>query len=140
MSNAPVCHVSVNQGIADQPPAARFPFVPAAADLKSALAAINALHMIIQQLTGQIRPPLPSGRIGGAGGVSGIQGPKGNDGKDAKQPKEGRFIEDRSQRVTVTETIYQNNDKSSENWVKIKKINKVVWVDQVTGENIVWTR
>ncbi len=144
MSNAPVCHVSVNQGIADQPRAARLPFVPAAVDLKSALEAIRALHMIIQLLTGQVPAPSASGTQGllGGGGVTtqGNQGPKGNDGKDAKQPKEGRFVEDRTQRVTRKVRIFQNNDKTSENWVDIERINKVVWVDRVTGENIVWTR
>jgi hypothetical protein len=102
--------------------------VPAAVDLRSALAAINALHATIQQLTGQIAAPGPYGLQGlgngsGGGGFSSTQGndgPKGDNGKDAKKPKTGRFVEDKSQRVTQTIKVYQNNDKTSENWVKIK--------------------
>jgi hypothetical protein len=143
VSSAPVCHIPVDQAITDQPRPARFAPIPPVVDLKSAIAAINVLHMIIQQITGQIPPRGGAGAPGGigaagGGGSSGEQGKPGKDGKPGKTPKAGRFIE--TQRVTKTVKIYQDNDHTSDNWVEIERINKVVWTDQVTGELIVWSR
>jgi hypothetical protein len=121
--------------------------VPTAVDLPSAIAAINALKLLIQLISGQQGSSgangfgssgfSASGGTGtGAQGAPGKDGKKGKDGKDLKS----RFVEDRRQRVEKKIRIFQNNDKKSSNWVDIKQINKVVWIDTVTGETIKWSR
>ncbi len=147
MSNAPICHVSTGSTPIKQPRATLLPSIPAAVDLPSALAAINALKLLIQMMSGQQgssgargnTQPLGGGGVAsaGGGGAAGAQGQKGQDGKD---PTGGRFIEDRSKRVTKKIRIFQDNDKTSDNWVDINQINHVVWIDKVTGETIVWSR
>ncbi len=145
MSVAPVCHISTGSQPINQPRATLLPSVPAAVDLPSALAAINALKLLIQMMSGQQGTsgargntvPLGGGGVVGRAGSAGSQGQKG---KDAKDPTGGRFVEDRAQRVTQKKRIFQDNDKTSDNWVDISQINKVVWVDKVTGETIVWVR
>jgi hypothetical protein len=145
MSNAPVCHISTGSVPIKQPRATLLATIPVAVDLPSALVAINALKLLIQVMSGQQGVGGARGGLGGAlaggGGaaVAGAPGTQGQKGKDAKDPK-SRFVEDRSQRVTQKKRIFQDNDKHSDNWVDIAQINKVVWVDKVTGETIVWTR
>jgi hypothetical protein len=120
-------------------------------DLKSAIVAINSIHMIIQQITGQIPPSGAQGAAGSIGsrgaqgangggsqGEQGSPGKAGTPGASGKSPKKGRFVE--TQRTTSNVKIYQDNDSTSDNWVEIERINKVVWTDQVTGELIVWSR
>jgi hypothetical protein len=147
VSNAPVCHVSTGSVPIKQPRATLLPTVPVAVDLPSALAAINALKLLIQVMSGQqgvggARGGAPSGGLIGGGGIAlaGSPGSQGQKGKDAKDESGGRFVEDRKQRVVQKKRIFQDNDKTSENWVDIAQINKVVWVDKVTGETIVWVR
>lgn len=145
MSNPPVCHIPVDQTITDQPRPARFAPIPPAVDLKSALVAVNALRLIIQQLTGQIAPPGIQGLLGiagarGAAGAQGAQGSKGPAGKEDKTPKDAQWVEDTGQRVTKKIKVYQDNDKTSSNWVEISRIDRVVWVDRVTSAQIVWAR
>lgn len=146
VGKAPVCHVSTDQIVFDQPDRVRMPSIPdAPTDLASALAAINALRLLVQLLSGQQSIAGPRGISGfvgargggGAVGSPGGQGPKGAKGKDGKTP---RFEEDQSQRVSKKKKVYQNNDNTSENWVEIDQINKVVWVDNVTGQTLVWSR
>ncbi len=149
MSNAPVCHISTGSTPIKQPRATLLASVPVAVDLPSALAAINALKLLIQVMSGQ--QPVsgargnansPSGLLGGGGAVItvGAPGQAGQKGQDAKDPTGGRFVEDRSQRVVKKIRVFQDNDKTSENWVDIAQINRCVWVDKVTGETIVWAR
>lgn len=149
MSNAPVCHISTGSTPIAQPRATLLPSIGVPVDLPSAIQVINQLKLLVQTLAGQqavngangnINLPLTGGgNIAAGGGASGpgAQGQKGKDGKDAKH---GRFVEDRSRRVQAKKRIYQNNDKTSENYVDIMQINKVVWVDSVTGETITWSR
>ncbi len=119
-------------------------------DLPSAIAAINQLKLLIQMISGQQQVTGPAGKNGaagvaipgGAGGLSLVipAGQDGQKGKDAKDPKGGRFVEDRSQRVVQEKRIFQDNDKTSPNYVDIAQINHCVWVDKVTGETITWSR
>lgn len=146
MSNAPVCHISVNQGVVTQPRATLLPSVGVAVDLPSAITVINQLKLLIQMLAGQQPVTGPAGVNGFAGpvgsaGSAGAAGPPGKDGQKGKDAKSGgRFQEDRGQRIKETIRVFQDNDKESDNWVDIEQINKVVWVDSVTGETIVWSR
>ncbi len=148
MSNAPVCHVSTGSQVIQQPRPTLLPSVPVAVDLPSALAAIAALKLLIQQISGQQSVAGPRGLPGlpglrgfdglGGGGFSTAPGDKGQKGDNASKPS--RWSEDKSQRVTQKKRIFQDNDKTSDNWVDISQINRVVWVDSVNGERIVWTR
>lgn len=207
MSNttAPICHVSTGSKVIPQPLPTRMPTIPTVVDLPSAIAAINLLKIIIQQLsgqtplqgapgtpglngfipfvpatgsfnpatgqfnpvtgtfnpaTGQLQPPpgavvpanggsgvLPIGGGGGGGLLYGSGGgvitqpstnQKGTSPSTAAQG--GRYVEDRTLRIVSKKRIFQNNDSTSENWVDIAQINRVVWVDTVTGQTIVWTR
>lgn len=154
MSNPPVCHISTGSIPAKQPRATLLPTVQTPVDLPSAIAAINQLKLLIQMMAGQqsvsgargnTQPVVGSGGgaglLGGGGfNTVGSPGKEGQKGKDAKDDTGGRFIEDRSKRVTQKKRIFQNNDKTSENWVDIQQINRCVWVDKVTGETIVWSR
>jgi hypothetical protein len=133
VSNAPVCHISQNQDITQQPKPTLLPFVPAAIDLPSALQAIEALKLIVQMLAGQVLVNPNNGTQ-----LAGLRPPPSNPAV-RKNPKE-RFTEIRADRVTKKVRIFQDNDKTSDNWVDISQINKAVWVDNVTGENIIWTR
>lgn len=152
MPNAPVCHISVNQGVVRQPKPTLLPSIGVPVDLPSAITVINQLKIIIQNLVGQ--PGTgglngfagPAG-AGGVGGVAGVGGPAGaaGAGVPGAQGKKGdsnraRYVEDRSQRVTEQKRIYQDNDNTSANYVDIAQINRVVWVDTVTGSEIVWSR
>lgn len=145
MSKAPVCHISTGSTPIPQPRATLLPSVPAAVDLPSALAAIAALKLLIQMLAGQQSPSGAKGNTIAPGGggialVTGAPGQQGQKGQDAKDPTGGRFVEDRSKRVTQEKRIFQDNDKTSSNYVDISQINRCVWVDKVTGETIVWSR
>ncbi len=148
MSNAPVCHISTNQLIIDQPEATLLPSVPIAVDLPSALKAIAALKLLLQMLSGQQSFNGAGGFNGQAGlrgsaGVAGSSGKAGAPGKAGKAGKDGkppRFVEDRSARVKKKVRVFQDNDDSSDNWVDIERIDRVVWVDQVTGQRIEWSR
>lgn len=146
MSNPPVCHISTGSQLIKQPQATLLPTVQTPIDLPSAIAAINQLKLLIQLISGQqgvggargITLPRGGGGslAGGSSSSPGAQGQKGaNDGKE-----NDRFVEDRSKRVQKKIRIFQNNDKKSENWVDIMQINRVVWVDRVTGGTIVWSR
>ncbi len=145
MSNAPVCHISTGSQVIDQPKPTLLLSVPVAVDLPSAIAAINALKLIVQMISGQ--QPVTGARgnqgapgLRGGGGSSSSPGAQGQKGDKGGGKENDRFIEDKSQRVQKKKRIFQDNDKKSENYVDIMQINRVVWVDTVTGGKITWTR
>lgn len=152
MSNAPVCHISTGSAAVPQPRATLLPSIGTPVDLPSAIAVINQLKLIVQMLAGQQAVTGPAGINGaagvagsfGGGGAAGAAGSAGSPGSAGKKGKDGagppRFREDTSQRITKKKRIFQDNDEDSENWVDIKQINRVVWVDSVTGETIKWER
>jgi len=146
MGQAPVCHVPTDQVVFDQPHPVKLPSIPQAIDLPSALAAINTLRLLVQMLAGQQQIGGPAGssglvgRGGGGFGTAGAPGKTGNNGNTGKDGKVARYQEDRSQRVTKKIRVFQDNDKTSSNYVDINQINRVVWVDKVTGQSIVWSR
>jgi hypothetical protein len=136
VSNAPVCHISKDQDITEQPKATLLPFVPAAIDLPSALQAIAALKLIVQMLSGQVQPNPSNGTL-----QAGLQPPAPNPNTGKGNPNQNeRFVENRQQRVVKKVRIFQNKDKTSSNWVDINQINSTTWYDTVTGETIVWSR
>ena len=136
MSNAPVCHISKDQDITEQPKPTLLPFVPAAIDLPSALQAIQALKLIVQMLAGQQLVKNPNGTL-----QVGLRPAPSNPAVGKGNPKANeRYTEVRSARVEKTLRVFQDNDKTSSNWVDIKQVNAVSWVDNVTGELITWAR
>jgi hypothetical protein len=136
MSNAPVCHISKDQDITEQPKPTLLPFVPAAIDLPSALQAIQALKLIVEMLAGQQVVNNPNGTL-----QAGLRPAPGNQNVGKRNPNANeRYSEVRSQRVEKKLRVFQDNDPSSSNWVDIKQVNAVTWVDNVTGEKITWSR
>lgn len=144
MSSAPVCHISSDE-IIDQPQPARFQSIPVATNLQSAIAAINAMRLVMLQLTGQVSPNNLArflGLLGAVGaGLSQNQKNQPNPNSQSRAVQNGRFLEDKSQRVTndVEVPIYDDTN-TKVGTATVARINRVVWVDQVTNQTIVWTR
>lgn len=126
-NNAPICHVPVPTPI-DQPGGVQNPSIPIATDLQSALAAINAMRMILMRLA-NLQPRFDGsgqgrgGRIGGGGGNN-------------KNKKPGRWNE--VSRVTKKEKVYNPDDK--EQFVEVERMNRLVMQDSITGEQWIWSR
>lgn len=133
MAGAPVCFVSVNETI-NQPPGARLPAIPQANDLQSALAAIQAMTQILNQLTGAAGA---GGANTGAGSPGKQQGSQSNQ-KDASQSKnqqkQGRWnkINEVKEPVTMTST-----DGSVT--FTFDQVTSVTMQDTVTGQLLVIT-
>ena len=123
MADAPVCHDSQDQVIG-QPPAKELPSIPTAdpSDLGSIVAAINALTQFVLRLAGQ-------------SGSQGAPGVPGQPGKAAPKNKIGRFIE--VGRATEEVQIHSKDDP--EVYVTVKRINRLVFRDSVTGEIWSWS-
>lgn len=149
--DAPVCLVPTGP-IIQQPDPAKFPTIPQAVDLPSALVSLNAIRQILAQLTGLVpitgtgdgsggaSPGGGGGAAGGGGGGAASSSPASNQPKSGQdsQTLGGRFIEDKSKRVTKQEKVYDPNDHTV--YVTVERINRVVWVDKLTGQTIVWQR
>jgi hypothetical protein len=141
VSNAPVCHISKDQDITEQPKPTLLPFVPAAIDLPSALQAIQALRLIVEMLAGQTIPNQGGSGFNNGTQLPGLRPPAPNQNVGKRNPNANeRYSEVRSQRVEKKLRVFQDNDPSSSNWVDIKQVNAVTWVDNVTGEKITWSR
>lgn len=121
MSNTvgPVCHIPPTSTVAN-PSVKNVPGVaaPAQATLQSLQSTVNNLREIIIYLTGQ-------------------QGPAG---KAAPKSKPARWTENQPARITATTRIFQNNDKTSPNFVDVETINGITMKDGVTGESWNWKR
>lgn len=135
MTTAPVCHISPDEAIASRG-RVRFPSIPPAVDLTTALLAIKALTAIIIQLTGQQTLQGVPGIVGarGAGGVSGAGGSPGGPGKDGKPGKEGNWVE--VDRQTQKKKITNPDDDSQ--FVYIQQITQLQMKDTVTGNTWLW--
>jgi hypothetical protein len=124
VGKAPVCHISPDQVIFDQPKPVKMPTIPPAVDLASALAAIRALTLLVQQLAGQ----------------QSVQGPQGLPGQpgQSSRTKVGRWNEIPGSRVTQTVRVFNPQDKTQ--YVDVERINSLTLQDNVTGEDWVWRR
>lgn len=124
---APVCNVEpvIEPG---QPPASKFPPIPVASDLASALAAINAMRQILMNLTGQLGVTNRGGGNGGGGrGGGGTTIPP-------KQPKLGRWVQKSITRKTVR--IYNPQDKTQ--FIDVSRVANLTMKDTITGEEWVY--
>jgi hypothetical protein len=130
MSNAPIC--LIQPVLSDvQPPPVKFPAIPQAVDLRSALAAINAMSMTLRIITGQM-----SHAYQGQQGERGGTGKAGAAGKPA--PKGGRFQEQQANRVVNQIQIASKSDPGTT--LTFKRIDGLSFVDTKTGEPWQWSR
>lgn len=111
--SAPVCHIPGTRDI-DQPSSNTQQTIPTATtDINSLVATVNALRRAVQQLQGQ------------------LNGLKSDANKRVQWKEKSRTVE----KVKV----YQNNDKTSQNWVEVEQINQLVMVDR-NGQTWEWRR
>lgn len=128
MSNpvAPVC--SIEPVIKpNQPDPTKFPAVPQAVDLSSALRAINALAAIVANITGQVGTS--SGGSNGSGGSKQFPPPR-----PGKPPPIGRWVQKTITRKNVTIT----NPKDPTQSIVVSRVENLTMVDSVTGETWVY--
>lgn len=128
VNNAPICHVPVPTPI-DQPEGIQNPSIPIATDLQSALAAINAMRLILMRLA-NLQPRFDGRGGGGRGG-----GSKQPSKQDPKK-KIGRWNE--ISRKTSKVKVFNPQDK--EQFVEVERINQLIMKDTITGEQWIWNR
>jgi hypothetical protein len=127
----PVCHIPPANTPGDPQPQ-NMPGIPGPvspptgnngqAAFNAAIAALlNAMRLLLLQLANQ------TGTKGQGGSIS---SPKSNN--------KARWTE--SNRVTTTVRVFQNNDKTSNNWVDVEQINSLTMKDSVTGSQWTWKR
>lgn len=120
---APVCHVPVNTGPSSDAPGsnnAGIPNIPAPQpNMQSMMKTVAALRDAVQKLAGK---------------DAGIQ----NNLTPSKDTKGVQWQEQK--RVVEKTKIYQNNDKSSPNWVEVEQINELVMIDKKSGQTWTWKR
>lgn len=125
MTDAPVCHVSVDQVI-DQPPVQQLPAIPQVNDpndMSGIIAAINGLTAFVNMLAGRMNQPGPVG-------------PPGAAGRPGAPPKTatGRFTE--VNRSTKEVVIKSSTDPDVS--VTVLRIQNLTMRDNVTGETWTW--
>ncbi len=126
MATCPTCSSAIPVAI-DQPTAPTIPSIPAASDLPSALAAIQALTMTHDIMHGSNSKSPQQQK----------QGQNKNKTPNDK-PKIGRFQELTAKRVTAKVKIYSKQDKAT--FVEYKQINGMTFKDTITGEMWNWSR
>jgi hypothetical protein len=145
---APVCRLP-NQG---QLPALqsgrRFPAVPPANDLSSAIAAVNALAEVAALLLADSPPPNYDNNLDPfnatslspkSGGTSGITnssetGPRAGKGEDGQDAKKVRFTEERR----VVQHIKVVNPDDIDQYIFIARISSITFYDSVTDGRFTW--
>jgi hypothetical protein len=129
---APVC--SIEPIISpDQPTPTKFPAVPQAVDLASALRAINALNQIVQNLSGQRGVTVVNNNqfITQNRSQGGGQFPPQ---KPGKPPPVGRWVQQSITRDNVTITNPQDPTQS----IVVSRVQNLTMVDSVTGETWIY--
>lgn len=121
--SAPVCHIPGTDRDIDQPVTTQQAIPIATTDLNNLVNVVNMLRAQVLRLSGQ----------------------SGNDtagtGRAPKIPQEQKRVQWKEQARTVEKVkVYQNNDKSSSNWVEVEQINRLVMVDKNTGQTWEWRR
>lgn len=122
--NAPICNV---QGVVQEPnqQVGIFQPIPKATDLASAIAAINAMANNLNNLFKQ-------GAFSSTGGVHDLST---NNKKKPAAPS-GNYREDPVRRVYKTVRVY--NPQDSTQFVDVKQIIALTFVDPNTKRTIVW--
>lgn len=120
-AQAPICHIPP-ESVAVEPHPVNLPGIPPAQpNIQSLVQTVNTMRQVLLYITGQQGP----------------RGPQGAPGNNAKAQK-ARWVE--ASRNTVKVRVFQNNDKSSPNWVDIEQINGLKMTDGITGESWSWSR
>lgn len=120
MSSAPICHIPGEKPEVVTPTNTMKAIPIAEPNMRSLVATVNALRDMVHRLSGQDQ----SGQGQGTG---------------LKAPQEKQKVQWTEQKRTVKkERIYQNNDKTSENWVEVEHINSLTMVDKNTGQTWTW--
>lgn len=139
---APVCNLP-NRG---QVPALQsgrlFPAVPKAQDLPSAIQAINALAQIIMELAGPGLPQFqnnlaPYSRGKPLSGTRGIGVAQGGGGSFAMDGQDGLDAEAPSWVLNsiITEKTKVTNPDDEDQYVVVKRIKSITFVDRVSEDN-----
>lgn len=114
--------------VIDQPSAQRYPGIPLATDLRSALAAINAMRQAIMIMRGQLGAQPRSQQA---------QQSNNKTNKNKEKPEQqGKFVE--ISRATKEVRIFNKDD--NEQFIDIERINKLVFRDTTDGTTWTWQR
>jgi|SRR6185312_6962614 len=106
MVDPTVCHIPPVTP-KNQPQPVNIPSIPPAQpDLQSLVHTVNTMRQVLQTITNQITTVNNTG-----GTISSPSAP-------------GSFTE--SKRVTETVRVFQNGDKTSENWVDVEQTNQLI--------------
>ena len=125
MADGPVCLIPPVQPPPGRDAPLNIPAIPPAAPtIQSLVQTVNTMRQVVHILAGQQ----------GTQGRQGFQGTQGNTGNSAK----GTWNE--VNRTTEKVKIYQNNDKTSENWVEVEQINSLTMNNKDTGQRWSWRR
>lgn len=123
MSNTvgPVCHIPP-PSTPGAPQPLSTPGIPGpATDLNSVIALVNALRVVVAQMMDQIKTN------------------RGTINNFYTQP-DGKSDWVEVNRVTEKVRIYQNNDKTSPNYVDVDRINSLTMAHRSTGQRWQWKR
>ena len=123
-TGAPVCSDSKDEVI-KQPTPNNLLGIPVATDLPTAIAAVNAMRAVLQNITGRTGgfPPKPFT-------------PQYNGFTSKKTTS--RWSEVSGDRVKKVVKVYNPNDKTQ--FIEVEQINGVTMQDQVTGDKWTWKR
>lgn len=122
---APVCHIPGTQTDPTSPNATVQTIPLAQPNVQSLVNTVNALRNLVMQLANQ-QPKSNNPFAPIQTNLSGTNGGKKPTWKEQS-------------RVTEKVRVYQNNDKSSPNWVEVEQINSLTMVDN-TGQTWRWDR
>ena len=131
MSDGPICHIPPVT-THDQPHPTALPSVPMAQpNIDSLVDTVNRLRQLVMILSGQQRA---QGRPGLAKTSS------GSDGFKVKNPGDEKSTWVEQSRATERVRVFQNNDKTSDNWVDVDRLNSLVMRDKNTNQTWRWDR
>jgi hypothetical protein len=121
------------------------PSIPTATNLQTALQAIAALTQIVYALTNQSGGQGGYGNQGGQfivlpnpGNGSGTGTGTGTGTGNQSNPNSGNFTEVKNKRVIQEVTV--SNPQDSSQYVKVKNITSLTFIDSRTGQQITWTQ
>jgi hypothetical protein len=123
---APYCPVSRDQPTGPMPPLPIRTVIPRVHDLPSAIAAVNIMRTIIDQI---VRDRV----INNVYGSSTVRWPKTPPDRDIDKRKDARWVEQKSKRVKRKYKYYvedSNGVKDRDSWVMTERIERMVWYDR----------
>lgn len=126
----PICHIPPTTEIGQPQPKAIQAIPPAQPNIASLTATVNALRMVVQQITGQ--NPLNPNLQPNTAGFNRVPDKSGGNNGKPQWSEQGR--------TTNKVKIFQDNDKNTGNFVEVEQINTLTMVDKNTGQTWKWTR